>query len=157
VGLLTDQNQRLNALRSIQRFLDEAYRIPGTSSRFGWDPIIGLIPGLGDIVTGLLSTAIIIEAYRMRTPGVILLRMLLNVGLDLVVGVVPLVGDAVDFFWKANTKNMALLERHGVAEHPPTWRDWVFVGAIVGAVLVMAMIPLVVLYLIAREITGLTR
>jgi uncharacterized protein DUF4112 len=103
----------------------------------------------------LLSTVIIVEAYRMGTPGVILLRMLLNVGLDLVVGAIPLVGDAVDLFWKANTKNMALLERHGVAEHPPTWRDWVFVGTIVGAVLVMALIPLAVLYLIAREIAGM--
>lgn len=91
----------------------------------------------------------------MGTPGVILLRMLLNVGLDLVVGAIPLVGDAVDLFWKANTKNMALLERHGVAEQPPAWRDWVFVGTIVGAVLVMALIPLVVLYLIAREIAGM--
>ena len=82
----------------------------------------------------------------MRVPGVVLLRMLINIGLDLLIGVVPFLGDVADVFWKANTKNMALLERHAVVDMPATRGDWLFVGGIVGLVLLMAAVPLFVLY-----------
>jgi hypothetical protein len=93
-----------------------------------------------------MSTAIIIEGRRMRVPGVVLVRMLINLGLDLLMGIVPFLGDVADMFWKANTKNMALLERHAVTAVPPTRGDWLFVGGVVGLVLLMAAVPLLVLY-----------
>ncbi len=154
MGLLTDQARRLDALRSIRRLLDDAYRIPGTPIRFGWDPLIGLIPGLGDLVTGVLSCAIIVEAHRMRVPRVVVARMVLNIGIDLIVGVLPLVGDAADVFWKANSRNMALLERHAAVEAPASIGDWVFVIGILAFVVVMAVLPLIVMYWLVHRIFG---
>src|SRR6185503_13930024 len=104
--------ERMDALRALRRWLDEAFRVPGTSFRFGWDPIIGLVPWAGDLVTALLSLAIITQGHRMRLPRVVQLRMLLNVVIDIAFGVIPFVGDVADLFWKSNSKNMALLERH---------------------------------------------
>jgi hypothetical protein len=134
------------------RLLDEAFRVPGTKLRFGWDPIIGLVPWIGDLLTALVGCAILAQAHQMRVPGVVQLRMLLNIGIDLVAGVVPLVGDAVDFFWKSNAKNFALLERHAPAVQPATRGDWIFVVGIVAAVVAMAVIPLLVLYWVVQTI-----
>ena len=78
--------------------------------------------------------------------------MLLNIGIDVLVGVVPVVGDAADFLWKANTKNLALLERHAPQVQPATRGDWLFVVSIVGAVVAMALVPLIVLYLVVQFI-----
>jgi Domain of unknown function (DUF4112) len=132
------------------RLLDEAFRVPGTKLRFGWDPIIGLVPWVGDLLTALFGCAIVVQAHRMRVPGIVQLRMLLNIGIDLVTGVVPVVGDAVDIFWKSNTKNFALLERHAPVVQPPTRGDWLFVVGIIAAVVAMAVIPLIVLYWVVQ-------
>ena len=82
----------------------------------------------------------------MRVPRVVQLRMLMNVAIDLVTGIIPVLGDAVDFFWKSNTKNFALLERHSAEVRPPTAGDWVFVVGVIAAVAVLALVPLIVLY-----------
>jgi len=132
------------------RLLDEAFRVPGTRLRFGWDPIIGLVPWVGDLFTALIGCAIVVQAHRMRVPGVVQLRMLLNIGIDLVAGVVPVVGDAVDMLWKSNTKNFALLERHAPAVQPATRGDWLFVVGVVAAVVAMAVVPLLVLYWVVQ-------
>src|SRR5439155_19042506 len=107
--VMVNQASRLDGLRALQRWLDEAFRVPGTSIRFGWDPIIGLVPWAGDVLTAMVGCAIVLQAHQMRVPRVVQLRMLLNVGIDLVVGIVPFVGDAADFLWKSNAKNFALL------------------------------------------------
>jgi hypothetical protein len=143
--------ERMDALRALRRWLDEAFRIPGTSLRFGWDPIIGLVPWAGDLVTALLSLAIITQGHRMRLPRVVQLRMLLNVVIDVCFGVIPLVGDVADLFWKSNSKNMALLERHAAEVRPATTGDWLFVSGIVTAVIAVALLPMFVMYwLISR-------
>ena len=108
----------IESLRKLRWFLDEAFRVPGTSIRVGWDPIIGLVPWAGDLLTAILSCAILVHAYRLRLPRVVQLRMLINVAVDLLVGAVPVVGDAADFFWKSNTMNMALLEHHADEVRP---------------------------------------
>jgi len=141
-----DLTRRLDALRSLKRWLDEAFHVPGTPIRFGWDPIIGLVPGVGDLLTALFSGAIILQAHRMRLPRVVILRMLLNVVIDLAVGIVPLVGDVADVFWKSNTKNFALLELHADEVRPPSASDWLFVLGVLAIIVVIALIPLVVLY-----------
>ena len=150
MGVLVDTRQRLEALRKLQRLLDEAFRVPGTAIRFGWDPIIGLIPWAGDALTAILACAIIVQAHHMRLPKVVQLRMLLNIAIDLIVGAVPFLGDVADAFWKSNTKNFAMLERHAARAQPPTAGDWLFVGGIIAVVVALAMIPLFVVYWLAN-------
>jgi hypothetical protein len=130
----------------MQRWLDEAFRVPGTAVRFGWDPIIGLVPWAGDLLTALFSCAIVLHAHRLRLPRIVQVRMLFNVAIDLVVGAVPLVGDAADVFWKSNSKNMTLLERHAAEQRPASAADWLFVSGIIAAILAVALVPLLVLY-----------
>jgi hypothetical protein len=82
----------------------------------------------------------------MRVPGVVLLRMLFNVGIDLAVGMIPVLGDVADVFWKSNTRNLALLERHAAGLRRPTTGDWWFVGGVMTAVLAMAAVPFMLMY-----------
>ena len=134
------------------RLLDEVFRIPGTSIRFGWDPILGLVPWAGDLLTALISIAIVAQAHQMRVPRIVQLRMLLNIAIDLLVGIVPFLGDVADVFWKANTKNFGLLERHAGEVRPATAGDWLFVAGVVGVVLAMALALLGMVYWMLRLI-----
>lgn len=138
--------ERLETLREWSRVLDSAFRIPGTRIRFGWDPILGLIPWLGDLVTPLFSVLMIRQALRVRVPKIVLARMLLNVGIDALVGVVPLAGDLFDLGWKANARNLRLLERHAHERARATTGDWIFVGAIVAALLLVAALPMAIVW-----------
>ena len=88
----------------------------------------------------------------MRLPRIVQLRMLLNVAIDLLVGAVPLIGDAADVFWKSNSMNMALLERHSSQARPATAGDWLFVAGIVAAILAVALVPLIVVYWLAAAL-----
>ena len=142
---MVPDDRRLEALRRLQRLLDEAFRVPGTNVRFGWDSIVGLVPGLGDLATALLAGTLIVQAQRMGVPRVVQIRMLLNVGIDLLVGAVPLAGDVADVFWKANTRNMALLDRHAGAIRSSMAADWVFVLAVLGIIAIMALLPFLLL------------
>jgi hypothetical protein len=105
-------NDSLRRVQVVATLLDEALRVPGTNFRFGIDPIVGMIPGLGDLLGGAASAYIILEAARAGAPASVLLRMTMNVGMDTLVGAVPLVGDLFDFAWKSNTRNVRLLARH---------------------------------------------
>ena len=120
--------------------------MPGTNLRFGWDPIAGLVPGLGDLLTAILSCAILVEAHRSRVPRVVQLRMLFNTALDLALGIVPVVGDVGDFVWKSNARNFALLERHAISPTKPSVGDWIFVSAVLLMLALVALFPLVVVY-----------
>jgi hypothetical protein len=153
-SVASDHDRPLDALRSLKRLLDEAFRVPGTRIRFGWDPIIGLVPWVGDLLTAVFSCAIIVQAHRMRIPRVVVVRMLLNVGLDLLIGIVPVVGDVADVFWKSNTKNFALLEHHAAEVRPASRGDWLFVIGVLAALLTMAILPLIVLYWMVHAIVG---
>ena len=136
----------LGSLRGLQRLLDEAFRVPGTRIRFGWDALLGLVPWAGDVLTALMGLAILVSAHRMRVPGVVQVRMMLNLMLDLVIGLVPFAGDVADVFWKANTKNMTLLERHAASPMPATAGDWWFVTGVTALVFSLAALPLLLLY-----------
>ena len=98
--------------RALTRLLDSAARVPGTSFRFGLDPVLGLIPGLGDVAGAALSGYVVILASRLGAPKSVIVRMLGNVAIDTVAGAMPIVGDLFDAGWKSNTRNLALLERH---------------------------------------------
>ena len=102
----------LNRIRKLSRLMDTAIRIPGTGFRIGLDPIIGLVPGAGDIVSTAFSAYIIFLATRFGLPREVMYRMIFNIGLEAVVGAVPLVGDLFDEYYKSNVRNLALLEQH---------------------------------------------
>jgi hypothetical protein len=92
--------------------MDTAFRIPGTPFRIGWDPVIGLIPGLGDAIATAISAYILFSATQFGLPRNVLGWMLFNIGLEAVVGTIPLIGDVFDAFYKSNIRNLALLEKH---------------------------------------------
>ena len=136
--------QGLDALRKVAQLLDSAFVVPGTSYRVGLDPILGLVPGLGDLVSPLFTIGILWQARELALPRVVLLRMILNVAIDSLLGAVPVVGDLFDFAWKANNKNLALVERHAQEERTASGGDWLFVGLTVASLLFVAVIPFVI-------------
>jgi hypothetical protein len=103
---------RLKRVRLLSRLLDERFRIPGTTYRVGLDGLLGLIPGVGDAAGALLSAYILYEAIRLDAPKTVLLRMVTNIGVDTVLGAIPVAGDIFDIAWKANKKNAALLHAY---------------------------------------------
>jgi hypothetical protein len=117
---------RLQRVRSLSHLLDNAILIPGTDYRIGLDPILGLLPGAGDIIGTGFSAYIILEAALMGLPKVTLTRMAFNILLETVVGSVPFIGDFFDFAWKANVKNLELLESHMAAPKSSKRGDWWF-------------------------------
>ena len=104
--------QRIARLDGLATLLDTAFFIPGTNIRFGIDAMIGLVPGIGDVITTAMSLYIVHEARQLGAPRHLIARMLANVALDGVVGAVPFLGDAFDVMWRANRRNMALLRNH---------------------------------------------
>ena len=150
--LTPEVERRLTALRSLKAWLDEAFRVPGTNLRFGWDPLIGLVPWVGDLLTALMSGAIVLQAHQMRIPRLVQLRMLGNVAIDLLAGAIPFLGDAADFFWKSNKKNFALLEQHAYEVRPASAGDWLFVSAILATILAVALVPLALMYWIGSAL-----
>ena len=128
--------------------LDSAIVVPGTSYRIGLDPIVGLVPILGDLLSPLFSIAMLWQARELGVPKVVQLRMVMNVAIDAVLGIVPVAGDLFDAAWKANNKNLALLERHAREEHRPSAGDWAFVVTMVTLVVAIALAPVVLIYLI---------
>jgi Domain of unknown function (DUF4112) len=108
----------LNRIRRLSRLMDTSLGIPGTRFRIGLDPILGLIPGAGDLISTGFSAYIIILAARFRIPPKDLAWMIFNVGLETVVGTVPLVGDIFDAFYKSNIRNLDILEKHLTVTEP---------------------------------------
>jgi hypothetical protein len=119
--------------------LDSSISIPGTKWKIGLDPILGLIPGAGDMIGAVLSGYIVLEAVRAEVPTFTLARMLVNVGIDTLVGSIPALGDIFDAAWKSNVMNVALLERHLIAtgNAPPKRRNVVGVMALALIVLLL--------------------
>jgi hypothetical protein len=117
--------------------LDNSVPIPGTGRRIGLDAVIGLVPGLGDVLSGGLGLFIVARGVQRGLPGVVLARMLANVALDFVIGAVPVIGDAFDLWYKSNARNVGLLRRYGEdpgASTAPQWGFFVGLLAMIGAV-----------------------
>ncbi len=136
---------RDQTLHRLEILLDEAFRIPFTGIRFGIDGIIGLVPGLGDVIAGLLSLIIPIAAWIRGVPYVTLVRMAVNLGIGVLVGSIPLLGDAFDIAWKANRRNYQLLQRHLGEPRRHTRNDWAFLLLLAAAMLLVFAIPVVLL------------
>lgn len=122
-------------LAFIARLMDTAFVVPGTNIRFGLDPLIGLVPGLGDTLGSLVSVFLILQSARYGVPKVVLARMAMNVMANTVVGAIPVVGDAFSVYFKSNVKNYELLRRHAGTQRKSTVGDWVFVVAVLAVVL----------------------
>jgi hypothetical protein len=127
----------LTALRRWADLLDNRFVIPGTSIRFGIDPILSLIPGLGDLASPAFTVLLLVQGVQQRVPRAVLVRMVINALLDAIIGAIPVAGTVGDIFWRANAKNLALLERHARPGVPPTPGDLAFLW---GAAVVLGLL-----------------
>jgi len=143
---------RDQTLRRFEILLDEAFRIPGTSFRFGIDGIIGLVPGLGDVLAGLLSLVIPLAGWIRGVPYITLVRMAANLGIGVLVGSIPLLGDVFDVVWKANRRNYLLVRRHLGEPRRHTWKDWAFLSMLAGVFVSIFAIPVIVVVWLLRLI-----
>jgi len=115
---MNDIQEKLKAQKKFKRLerlawiLDSHFSMPGTKIRFGLDPIAGLIPGIGDTITLLVSLYIIYQARYFNIPGHVILKMITNVFIDWSIGSIPIIGDIFDLIWKANQKNISLIADH---------------------------------------------
>jgi hypothetical protein len=135
-GAFRDENLDL-----LSRVLDTWFRIPGTSIRFGLDGIIGFIPGIGDFLAGAASCIIVLAAFFRGVPLVTVARMVTNLAVEIVVGMVPFFGNLFDIGWRANRRNYHLLERSLAAPHRDTWKDWLFIALLGLGLMALAMLP----------------
>lgn len=133
----TPRGRALKRLDTLGYVLDNSIPIPGTSRRFGLDAVIGLVPGFGDAAGSLMSAYIVVQAARLGAPAPSLVRMLLNVGIEAVVGAIPFAGDLFDAWFKANARNVALLRRE--LERPGSTRRG-STGVVLAVVLALVLI-----------------
>jgi hypothetical protein len=141
---------------ALVRVLDDLVRVPGTKFGIGLDAVIGFVlPGVGDAITGVAAMAVLTTALRRGVPRIVVARMLLNIAVDTVGGLVPVVGDVFDVFWRSNYRNLQLLERHqGEIEPKARATDFLWVGLAVALVGASVAAPFVLGYWILAAIFG---
>ena len=147
----------LVALQRFARLLDEEFVIPGTHTRIGLDALIGLAPGIGDVVGAVLSAWIVVGAIRHRVPARIVVRMVGNIAADEVVGTIPVLGDVFDLLFKENVANVEMVLQHRDASRAPRAWSEIALGALAlaGAVLGLSLATLVlVIAALARLLAG---
>jgi Domain of unknown function (DUF4112) len=141
------------ALDHLATLLDDAFQIPGTRIRYGLDSLIGLIPGLGDIITGLMSLVIVYAGWQRGIPKITQARMMMNIVIDTALGAIPIFGDAFDVAWKANRMNMRLLKR---ASQAPSRRnalsDWLFFLLLLALAFLIVAVPVALLITVAHKL-----
>ena len=146
-----EEKRRRQGLEPLFKWLafimDEIVRVPGTKFRFGLDPLLGLIPGIGDTSSALVSAFALIQAARLGVPKILLARMSLNILINEIIGIVPVIGDAFSFWFKSNARNHQIIKEHIVTPTVAKRSDWIFViavlvvlVAIVGAGLVLSFL-----------------
>lgn len=143
--------------RALARMLDSAMRIPGTTITFGLDPILGLVPGVGDLASAVLSGYIVVTAARLGAPKSVLAKMLLNLGTDTLVGSVPVLGDLFDVGYRANIRNSELLDRHLGQPEAARRSSRLALVATIGALLLLAAGAVTVAILSVRALNWLVR
>ena len=156
-GNNTSTDKSFKSLRSLSYILDSAIPIPGTKYRIGLDPILGLVPAAGDYLAAAFSAYIVIQAAQMGASNGTLFSMVFNIIIDTLVGTVPMLGDLFDFAWKANTKNIALLETHLDSAGTNKKANWGFVVLLLGVLLLVIIgITTVSLFLLKVSIEFIT-
>jgi len=135
--------------------MDEVIRVPGTKFRFGLDPLIGLIPGIGDTSSALVSAFALIQAVRLGVPKVLLMRMALNILANEVIGIIPVIGDTFSFWFKSNARNYEIIKNHRLGPSVPRRSDWLFVLGILVLLVVIVCVGIAISFLILGAIVRL--
>jgi len=135
--------------------MDQFLRLPGTKFRFGLDPIIGLIPGLGDTASAIISALSLVYAARCGLPKVLLARMSLNILLNEIIGIIPGIGDAFSFWFKSNLRNYELLQGHMAKPSSSRTSDWIFVAIVLGMLFLIVCTGLLVSFFVLQEMLKL--
>jgi len=112
-----DADERLRWVARVARLMDSQFQLPGTRFRFGLDPLLGLLPIVGDLSSTAVSVALLLTMLRHGASGAVVVRMALNILIDTVVGAIPVIGNVFDFAYKSNERNVALLRRHYAEGH----------------------------------------
>lgn len=140
-------------VHALVKLMDEAIRIPGTQFKIGWDAIIGFaVPAVGDAVSALSHVTLLYYAFRAGVPAVVIARMVLNVALDELWGSVPIVGDLFDAGFRANRKNLDLIERRGGVRRGTRFADYLVIGAAISLVIGIVLLPLILFGLLGGAI-----
>jgi Domain of unknown function (DUF4112) len=148
----TARDDGLATARLVARLLDSAVGVPGTGMRVGLDPLLGLVPGLGDVAGAALSGYIVLLAARRGAPASVVARMLGNVAVDTAVGAVPVLGDLFDVGWKSNTRNVALLERHLDRPAEASGSSRLVVAGVLAVLLLFAALGLWLTYVVLHAL-----
>jgi hypothetical protein len=141
----------------LSHLLDDFIRIPGTPIRFGLDGIVGFIPGIGDILGGIASTIIIVAAWVRGVPGITIARMVLNVGIETLVGSVPVLGNFFDIAWRANRRNYKLLEGSIAEPRRHTATSWIILGCVALVLVGIMLIPTLLLAWVLTHLAAVPR
>src|SRR5438132_8096476 len=153
-----DRHRRKSAepiFKWVALIMDRLIRIPGVKRRLGLNPLLDLVPGFGDIAAALVSVSVLVYGIRRDIPKVLLGRMALNVLINEVVGIVPIVGSIFAFWFTANTRNYDLLGEHLDTPRRSTSGDKIFVGAVLGLVVVVILAGIIGTFLILQAIAKL--
>ena len=142
----------MHLARLTATLLDSAFSFPGTSIRIGLDPLIGLIPGFGDSLAGLLGASLLLLGAQLGLPRIVLARMSLNVFLNAAIGVIPGVGDLFSFWFKSNMRNLALIQRYTTEPHRvSTTTDWIFVIGMISLMLALFVLMILGTFWLVRK------
>ncbi len=141
--------------RWIALLMDDLVRLPGTKFRIGIDPLIGLIPGIGDTGSAMVSAIALIQAARRGLPKIILARMAVNILLNELIGIVPIAGDAFSFWFKSNARNHRLIKEYTGGRRIARRSDWIFVFGILLALGVIVCAGIAVSFFVLRQLIGL--
>lgn len=133
----------LRELRWLADLLDSKFRVPGTNIRFGLDPILSLVPGIGDLASPIFAIVLIVVGVERNVPKVVLFRMAVNALFDACIGAVPVAGNIGDVFWRANNRNLALLERHERPGTRPSTSDYLVVWGLAAVFGALVLLPVV--------------
>ena len=154
-----EEREKRTGLESLFRWvalvMDELIAFPRTKFRFGLDPIIGLVPGIGDTASAVISALVLIQAARRGLPKILLARMSLNILMNEIVGIVPGLGDAFSFWFKSNKRNYELLLAHSSAPRRARRSDWLFVLTVLAILFVIVIAGIVVSLLVLRALVQL--
>lgn len=150
---LPEDSERLRLARFLADLLDQRFTIPGTSIRIGLDPIIGLIPGIGDLVANLTGSLILILAARIGVPKIALARMGVNIAINTLLGAVPVLGDVLSIWFRSNVRNVDLLQRYlGRPTRRAVVGDWLLVSALLIFLLILLVAIALVVFWIIRQL-----
>ena len=138
--------------RWLALLMDNLIRVPGTNFRIGIDPLLGLIPGVGDTSSAVVSALALVQAARQGMPKIVLMRMAMNILLNELIGIVPIIGDAFSFWFKSNARNYELVKQHASGGRRAKRSDWVFVVAVLIALGLLVVAGLAISFWLLQQL-----